>query len=240
MHKSSDGQFMAGGRRSVRAERRRGNTLVESPGLPQGRCRIATRRYTLVLGTIVGASLFPLESTAHAQAADHTAANKAVAMRVFDEIFNQKRLTAAAEIYAPDFVNHGLHRDASLAEDQAAARAEVTAFPDLHITVDRLIAEGDFVTVIWTFRGTHTAFGYGWFPPTGAKLELRGITVWRVINGSIQDEWTSFNMMSAYLQVLRHLKWFFVTAGAVLLAVLWLALRTLRGRSSRIPSSAAA
>ena len=196
-------------------------------------------RYALVIGTIVLASLFRLESTAHAQTADPTAANKAVAMRVFDEIFNQKRLTAAAEIYAPDFVNHGLHRDASLAEDQAAARAEVTAFPDLHITVDRLIAEGDFVTVIWTFRGTHTAFGYG-LPPTGAKVELRGITVWRVINGRIQDEWTSFNMMSAYLQVLRHLKWFFVAAGAILFALLWVALRTLRRRSARIPAGAAA
>ena len=195
-------------------------------------------RYALVIGTIVLAGLFRLESTAHAQAADPTAANKAVAMRVFDEIFNQKRLAAAAEIYAPDFVNHGLHRDASLAEDQAAARAEVTAFPDLHITVDRLIAQGDFVTVIWTFRGTHTAFGYG-LPPTGAKVELRGITVWRVINGRIQDEWTSFNMMSAYLQVLRHLKWFFVAGGAILFAFLWVSLRTLRRRSSTLPAGAA-
>jgi len=231
---------MVGGRHTVRAEWRRRNILAEFPGLPQRRCRIAARRYILALGTVVVVSLFRLESTAHAQAADHTAANKAVAVRVFDEIFNQKRLTAAAEIYAPDFVNHGLHRDVSLAEDQAAARAEVTAFPDLHITIDRLIAEGDFVTVIWTFRGTHTAFGYGWLPPTGAKVELRGITVWRVINGRIQDEWTSFNMMSAYRQVLRHLKWFFVTAGAILLALLWVALRTLRRRSSRIPPSAAA
>ena len=210
--------------------------MIELPRLP--RC-IAGPSYALVLGTILVVSPFGMESAAHAQAADHTAANKAVAMRVFDEMFNRRRLTAAAQIYAPAFVNHGLHRDASLAEDQAAARAEVTAFPDLHITVDRLVAEGDFVTVIWTLRGTHTAFGYGWLPPTGAKLELRGITVWRVLNGRIRDEWTSFNMMSAYLQVVRHLKWFFVAAGGILFALLWVALRILR-RSSRVPTGAAA
>jgi hypothetical protein len=46
--------------------------------------------------------------------------NKAVARRVFDEIFNQGRFEVADEIYAPDFVNHGLKRNFSLGEDQAA------------------------------------------------------------------------------------------------------------------------
>ena len=42
--------------------------------------------------------------------------NKAVARRVFDEIFNQGKFQVADEIYAKDFVNHGLHRDANLQE----------------------------------------------------------------------------------------------------------------------------
>ena len=98
--------------------------------------------------------------------------NKAVAMRVFEEIFNQKILEVASEIYSPEFVNHGLHRDASLEEDQAAAaRSEIKAFPDLHMTVELAVAQGDFVTVVWIFRGTHTAFGYGLATDRGANRD---------------------------------------------------------------------
>jgi predicted ester cyclase len=157
--------------------------------------------------------------------------NKAVAMRVFNEILNQGHFAVADEIYAPDFVNHGLHRNVSLHEDQAAARAEVKAFPDLRMTVDLVVAEGDFVTVMWTFRGTHTAFGYG-LPPTGSRVELRGMTIWRVVDGKLHDEWTSFNALAAYLQVLRHLKWFLSGLLLAVAALIWFIARRLGKRSA--------
>ena len=146
--------------------------------------------------------------------------NKAVAMRVFEEIFNQKKLEVASEIYSPEFVNHGLHRDVSLKEDQAAARSEIKAFPDIHMTVALAVAQGDFVTVVWIFRGTHTAFGYG-LPPTGARIEMRGITVWRIVDGKIRDEWTSFNELTGYMQVLRHLRWFLLGFLLALILLAW-------------------
>ena len=146
--------------------------------------------------------------------------NKAVAMRVFEEIFNQKKLEVASEIYSPEFVNHGLHRDFSLQEDQAAARLEIKAFPDIHMTVALAVAQGDFVTVVWIFRGTHTAFGYG-LPPTGARIEMRGITVWRIVDGKIRDEWTSFNELTGYMQVLRHLRWFLLGFLLALILLAW-------------------
>ncbi len=158
-------------------------------------------------------------------------------MRVFSEIFNQKNFAVADEIYAPDFVNHGLHRNYSLQEDQAAARAEVKAFPDCRMTVDLVVAEGEFVSVMWTFRGTHTAFGYG-LPPTGARIEVRGMTIWRVVNGRLQDEWSSFDELSGYLQVLRHLKWFFFGLLLVVAAVVWLIARRLGKRVASASSSA--
>ena len=141
-------------------------------------------------------------------------------MRVFEEIFNQKKLEVASEIYSPEFVNHGLHRDFSLQEDQAAARSEIKAFPDIHMTVALAVAQGDFVTVVWIFRGTHTAFGYG-LPPTGARIEMRGITVWRIVDGKIRDEWTSFNELTGYMQVLRHLRWFLLGFLLALILLAW-------------------
>ncbi len=155
--------------------------------------------------------------------------NKAIARRVFDEIFNRGRVEVGDEIYAPDFVNHGLHRDFSLAEDRAAQVSELRAFPDLRISIDRMVAEGDLVTVVWTFRGTHTGFGFG-LPPTGARIEVRGITVWRIVDGRIRDEWSSFNTMGAYVQVLRHLRWPLAGAAVVLAALVWLTVRLVRRR----------
>jgi predicted ester cyclase len=149
---------------------------------------------------------FGLAATSLADVAT-TERNKAIARRVFDEIFNQRRLEVAGEIYARDFINHGLRRQASLAEDQAAVRSELRAFPDLKMTVEAMVAEGDYVTVLWTFRGTHTAWGYGGLPPTGTRVEMRGITIWRVIDGKIADEWTSFNPMGGYMQVVRRFGW---------------------------------
>ena len=86
---------------------------------------------------------------------------------MFEEIFNQGKFQVADEIYASDFVNHGLHKSFDLQADQAAVHAEKKAFPDLKITVDLMVAEGDLVTVVWTFRGTNTAAGYALPPRPG-------------------------------------------------------------------------
>jgi steroid delta-isomerase-like uncharacterized protein len=150
--------------------------------------------------------------------ATQEARNKAVAGRVFEEIFNQGKFEVADEIYARDFVNHGLHRNFDLQEDQAAVHAEKKAFPDLKISVILMAAEGDLVTVVWVFRGTHTGSGYGGLPPTGVKVELRGITVWRIVDGKIREEWTSFDQLQAAEQFVTQLKW--PLAGFFLVAVI--------------------
>ena len=147
------------------------------------------------------------------------ARNKAVAARVFEEIFNQGRFEVADAIYAPGFRNHGLKRSVDLQTDQEAVHAEKQAFPDLRMSVDRMVAEGDLVSVLWTFRGTHTAGGYGGLPPTGARVEMRGITIWRIVDGRITDEWTNFNALGAYAQVVAHLRWQLLAGLMLLLAL---------------------
>jgi steroid delta-isomerase-like uncharacterized protein len=141
------------------------------------------------------------------------ARNKAVAMRVFDEIFNEGKFEVADEIYAPDFRNHGLHRSVDLKTDQEAVHAEKKAFPDLHMSVQEMVAEGDKVAVLWTFQGTHTGSGYEGLPPTGTRVEVRGITIWRIVDGRIVEEWSSFSDTGAYIRMLAHLKWWLALAG---------------------------
>ncbi len=120
--------------------------------------------------------------------------NKTIARRVFTEILSQGRFDVAAELYAPDFVNHGETRDLDLKADQAAARGWREAAPDLVMTADRVIAEGDLVAVLWTGRGTNTGTGNG-FPATGRTVQMRGITIWRIVDGRIREEWSAFDRL---------------------------------------------
>lgn len=153
--------------------------------------------------------------------------NKVVARRVFDEIFNRSKFEVADEIYARDFVNHGLHRDFNLEADQAAVRWEKTVAPDLTITVDLIAAERDLVTVVWMARGTHSVRS-GWLPATGVKIEERGITVWRIVNGKIHDEWTSFDQLRILRQVVSQLKWILIGALCFLIVGVYVLGRMIR------------
>jgi predicted ester cyclase len=146
--------------------------------------------------------------------------NEAVARRVFDEIFNQSQFQVAGEIYAPDFVNHGVHRNAGLAEDQAAVHWEKTVLPDLQIMVDLITANQDYVTVVWTARGRNTGHS-GWIPATGARIEVRGITVWRIVDGRIHDEWTSFDELRILRAVAAQLWWLELALVVALLLLDW-------------------
>jgi predicted SnoaL-like aldol condensation-catalyzing enzyme len=73
--------------------------------------------------------------------------NKAVARRVFEEIFTRAKFEVANETYAPEFVNHGLRSSVGLKEDQEAARGWRDAFPDGKMAVVMMIAEDDLVTI---------------------------------------------------------------------------------------------
>ena len=167
------------------------------------------RKFVLLFTTLAlaGAAFAVDSGPVLPDAAAQAARNKAVAGRVFEEIFNQGKFQVAEEVYAQDFVNHGLHRNYDLQEDQAAVHAEKKAFPDLKMSVLLMASEGDLVTAVWVFRGTHTGSGYDGLPPTGVKLELRGITVWRIVDGKIREEWTEFDELQAAQQFVTQLKW---------------------------------
>ena len=126
--------------------------------------------------------------------------NKALAKRAFEELLSGGRFELAEQLYAKDFVNHGIHREISLAEDQAALKGWHEAFPDVVIVPEKLMAEGDLVTIYWIARGTNTGTGNG-LPATGKKVEQTGITIWRIVNGKIKEEWSAFDQLSMMQQL---------------------------------------
>jgi predicted SnoaL-like aldol condensation-catalyzing enzyme len=101
--------------------------------------------------------------------------NKTVVRRVFTDILSQGNFEVAAEIYAKDYVNHETTKDLGLDESEAVDHGWRAAFPDLELTIEKEVAEGDFVTVLWRGRGTNTGSGNG-LTATGKKAEGRGIS----------------------------------------------------------------
>ena len=126
--------------------------------------------------------------------------NKAIAKRAFEELLSQGRYEVAEQLYAKDFVNHGIHHDIGLDEDQTALKGWHQAFPDIAIIPEKLIAEGDLVTIYWIARGTNTGTGNG-LPATGKKAELAGITIWRIVDDKIKEEWSAFDQLSMMQQL---------------------------------------
>src|SRR5215217_2403744 len=125
--------------------------------------RIATAVYLaplLIMGQLFGSTL--------------QEQNKATAKRAFEEILSHGRFDLTEQLYAKDFVNHGLHSNASLEEDQTALKGWHAAFPDVVIVPEKLIAEDDLVTIYWIARGTNTGIGNG-LPATGKRAEMAGI-----------------------------------------------------------------
>jgi len=60
------------------------------------------------------------------------------------------------------------------------------------MTVDDEIAEGDRVAVLWHGVGTNTGTGNG-YAATGKRMQSRGITIWRLKDGRIVEEWSEFS-----------------------------------------------
>ena len=148
----------------------------------------------------VALSAFLLLAAISPAAGETAEKRKAVARRVFVGIFNQGRFEVANEIYAKDFVNHGVTRDVGLKEDQNAARGWRSAFPDLRTKIDKALVDGEFVTVLWSGEGTNTGEGNG-LPATGKTLKGRGITIWRISGGKIREEWSEFDQLRILQQL---------------------------------------
>jgi steroid delta-isomerase-like uncharacterized protein len=81
----------------------------------------------------------------------------------------------------------------------AAAKEERAALPDMRVKVNQMVAERDLVSVFWTATGTNTHAGMG-FPATGKRITINGMTLFRLRDGKIVEEWSVFDMLSAMRQ----------------------------------------
>ena len=79
-------------------------------------------------------------------------------------------------------------------------RAFLTGCPDLHITIDQLLAEGDTVAKRWTYHATHTGDLAG-LPPTGKRITMSGLELFRLTGGKIVECWLGYDNLSLMQQL---------------------------------------
>lgn len=117
-------------------------------------------------------------------------ANKAVVLRLYEEVLTRGALAALDQIAAADILDHGMVQAGyprALATFRQHLTAIRSAFPDLRATVDELIAEGDTVVAIWTMTGTHRAAWPAGFAPTGKVVSLTNVSRLRLRGGQIAE-----------------------------------------------------
>ncbi len=128
--------------------------------------------------------------------------NKAVVHRLLEEGWNQHNLDVIDDLNAPDLVDHSA--PPGFPSDKAGARQGsamyLQAFPDLHFTLEDLIAEGDKVVARWSSRGTHQGELFG-VPPTGKLVTSTGINIARIRDNRIVETWQNLDMLGILQQI---------------------------------------
>ena len=134
-----------------------------------------------------------------------TEATKELVRKWVDEVLNRRDVSEQSPAYqlvASDFVGHfpGQPPIEGLEAYRQFGSLYFSAFPDLQIIPEDLTAEGDKVTMRYGWRGTHKGELMG-IPPTGKQVTTWGISILRVANGKIAEQWDSFDNLGMLQQL---------------------------------------
>jgi steroid delta-isomerase-like uncharacterized protein len=129
--------------------------------------------------------------------------NKAVARRFIEEVWNNGNLAVIDELIAENHVDHDPAQAGGPGGPQGM-RAFVemyrSAYPDTHLEIGEMIAEGDLVAMTWTATGTHQGELMG-IAPTGRSVTVTGIGVDRISDGHIVESWGNYDALGMLAQL---------------------------------------
>jgi predicted SnoaL-like aldol condensation-catalyzing enzyme len=111
--------------------------------------------------------------------------NKEFVRNHFEEFVNRKNLEIAIRNFAPEYKEHGTDAPPDYPPGPEGPKKYLAAafkrFPDLHVTIEDIIAEGDKVVVRNRWRATDGA--------SGQKIEFEGLVIWRIAHGQLVERW---------------------------------------------------
>jgi steroid delta-isomerase-like uncharacterized protein len=129
--------------------------------------------------------------------------NKAIVRRLYEEVWNKRRVELVDELMSPSHAMHDNHLPDSGIGPEAYKRNVarfVAGFPDLRFTVEDMLVENDKVAVGWTISGTHKGEFRG-ISPTGRKVSVEGITINHIADGKIMDSYVSWDALGLLQQL---------------------------------------
>ena len=129
--------------------------------------------------------------------------NKFVIRRSFEELWNKGNLSLADELFTPNYAHHDPSTpDFGRGPESEKKRATLyrTAFPDLQLTIEDIIAEGQTVMARWSCRGTHKGDLSG-IAPTGKQVTISGVSIARFTNGKMVEGWVNWDALGLMQQL---------------------------------------
>ena len=131
--------------------------------------------------------------------------NKALTRRWFEEVWNKGNAGAIGEMLTDDVVIHGLSDAAgspitNIAEFRVYHTQLRRAFPDIEVSVDDMVAEGDKVAARCSVRGSHQGELLG-IAATNAGVDFKGMAIVRISEGKIVEAWNTFDFLKMSQQL---------------------------------------
>jgi steroid delta-isomerase-like uncharacterized protein len=127
--------------------------------------------------------------------------NKAVVRR-WIELWNTHDVAAVDEMVSSDYVRHDPNAPEVRGPEAQKQLLTMffTAFPDLHLTIEDLIAEGDKVVARLTARGTHQGELLG-MPPSNTRVAIMLVDIFRLADGRIAEQWAILDILGMLQQI---------------------------------------
>ena len=131
-----------------------------------------------------------------------TEANKELVRRYYEEVVNTGDVNALSEFISPDYVE--VHDNTRYPIGLEGAKEHIVGgretYADLHLAIERQIAEGDWVVTQVIARGIHQGTWMG-IKPTGKPVEFTCVNVDKVVNGRIVEHGGATNMFGPLLKI---------------------------------------
>lgn len=120
--------------------------------------------------------------------------NKTISQRFIEEVFNARKTEEANNFVTPDVIYHGMGEEVrGLEEFKRWVAEDLSAFPDMKITIVDNFGEGNKVAVRWTLKATHEK-DFADFPATHKKFETRGVEIFHFEGNKVNEAWTISDM----------------------------------------------
>jgi steroid delta-isomerase-like uncharacterized protein len=117
-----------------------------------------------------------------------------IARRFVEEIFNARKTELAKNFVTPDIIYHGMGEEVrSLEEFKQWVAEDLSAFPDMKVTILDEFGEQNKTAIRWTLKATHEK-DFADFPATHKKFETQGVDIFHFEGDKIKEAWTICNM----------------------------------------------